>query len=134
MSTIFVSTFDSMFESKPAPYRILHKTPDEPDYFVIAQAFTRDEILADWYWLVAHVFLVLNEMENFEEVRNFTLCKIKSLVAQRKAAVASGKASGGAGMESSVAVTDPASVEAKRVQELFGLAKDDQVVEHFNCR
>lgn len=119
-----------MFESKPAPYRILHRTPDALVYYEIAQAFTREDILADWYWLVANVFQVLREMENYEEVTNFTLCKILSLVAQRKQAEG---ASSAAALTSSAAVTEPDSAEAKRVQQSFGLAKDDQVVQYFSC-
>lgn len=128
-STLVVGTFDSLFESKPAPYRILHHTPDAAAYYEIAHAFTRDDILADWYWLVANIFQVLREMESLDEVTNFTVCKIRSLVAQRDR---DGQAGSG-GPSAAAALAEPASREARRVQERFGLAEEDRLVQYYSC-
>lgn len=135
LSTLLVGTFDSMFESKPPPYRIVHQTPAAAVYYEIAQAFTRDDILEDWYWLVAHIFQVLNEM-SYDEVTNFTVCKVQSLVAQAKvAARAAATAAGGDGAVGTAASTaEPASREARRVQQLFGLAEEDKLLEYYSCR
>lgn len=136
LSTWVVGTFDSMFESKPPPYRIIHQTPASAVYYEIAQAFTRDDILADWYWLVAHIFQVLREMESYDEVTNFTVCKVQSLVAQAKvAARAAAVAAGGdVAVGTAASTAEPASREARRVQQLFGLAEEDQLVEYYSCR
>lgn len=48
----------------------------------IAIGITQDEIVKDWEWLQTNLFSVLNEMENEDEVTNFTICKIQSLYAQ----------------------------------------------------
>lgn len=141
-----------MFESKPAPFRILHRTPEAPGvYYEIAHAFTRVEIHDDWDWLVSNIFTVLREIESHQEVTNFTLVKIQSLVAQ-EAVVAqqqqlAGSGGGGDGSSSSGSLasgsssaamppmaTEPAIREAERVQQLFGLAANDQLVQYFGCK
>ncbi|KAH8365778.1 hypothetical protein KR093_004369, partial [Drosophila rubida] len=80
--SMLVGTFDSVMSTKPAPYRILHQTPSSEVSYEIAIGLTQDEIVKDWEWLQANLFSVLNEMENEEEVTNFTICKIQSLYAQ----------------------------------------------------
>lgn len=52
------------------------------NYIEIAIGITQDEIVKDWEWLQTNLFSVLNEMENEDEVTNFTICKIQSLYAQ----------------------------------------------------
>lgn len=143
-ASLLVGTFDSMFESKPPPYRILH-TPEAAAYYEIAQAFTRDDILEDWYWLVANVFHVLREMESLFEVTNFTICKIQSLVAQKHAMRAAAAAAGGSGAGgggrgdlmaagSSAAMAESPGRETRRVQEMFNLAEEDRLVQYYNCK
>lgn len=148
---MLVSTFDSMFESKPAPFRILHRTPQAPGvYYEIAHAFTREDILDDWYWLVTNIFTVLREIESHEEVTNFTLVKIQSLVAQEAVVAQQQRAAGGGDGSSSSGslasssgaaagpmppmATVPEKREAERVQQLFGLAANDQIVQYFGCK
>ncbi|XP_034483767.1 TBC1 domain family member 9 isoform X2 [Drosophila innubila] len=80
--SMLVGTFDSVMNTKPAPYRILHQTPSSEVSYEIAIGITQDEIVKDWEWLQANLFSVLNEMENEDEVTNFTICKIQSLYAQ----------------------------------------------------
>ncbi|KAL7734779.1 hypothetical protein ACLKA6_011065 [Drosophila palustris] len=80
--SMLVGTFDSVMNTKPAPYRILHQTPSSEVSYEIAIGITQDEIVKDWEWLQTNLFSVLNEMENEDEVTNFTICKIQSLYAQ----------------------------------------------------
>ncbi|KAH8379816.1 hypothetical protein KR009_007362, partial [Drosophila setifemur] len=80
--SMLVGTYDSMMNNKPAPYRILHETPSSEVSYVIAIGITQDEIVKDWEWLQANLFKVLDEMENEDEVTNFTICKIQSLYTQ----------------------------------------------------
>ncbi|XP_068143014.1 TBC1 domain family member 9 isoform X2 [Drosophila tropicalis] len=80
--SMLVGTFDSVMNTKPAPYRILHQTPSSEVSYEIAIGITQDEIVKDWEWLQANLFNALNEMENEDDVTNFTICKIQSLHAQ----------------------------------------------------
>ncbi|TDG52650.1 hypothetical protein AWZ03_000883 [Drosophila navojoa] len=80
--SMLVGTIDSVMNTKPAPYRILHQTPSSEVSYEIAIGITQDEIVKDWEWLQANLFSVLNEMENEDEVTNFTICKIQSLFTQ----------------------------------------------------
>ncbi|XP_030570382.1 TBC1 domain family member 9 isoform X2 [Drosophila novamexicana] len=80
--SMLVGTFDSVMNTKPAPYRILHQTPSSEVSYEIAIGITQDDIVKDWEWLQTNLFSVLNEMENEDEVTNFTICKIQSLYAQ----------------------------------------------------
>ncbi|KAH8295819.1 hypothetical protein KR018_010248, partial [Drosophila ironensis] len=80
--SMLVVTYDSVWNTKPAPYRILHETPSSEVSYEIAIGITQDEIIKDWEWLQANLFKVLDEMENEDEVTNFTICKIQSLFTQ----------------------------------------------------
>ncbi|KAH8339261.1 hypothetical protein KR074_009503, partial [Drosophila pseudoananassae] len=80
--SMLVGTYDSVWNTKPAPYRILHETPSSEVSYEIAIGITQDEIIKDWEWLKANLFKVLDEMENEDEVTNFTICKIQSLYTQ----------------------------------------------------
>ncbi|XP_033161492.1 TBC1 domain family member 9 isoform X1 [Drosophila mauritiana] len=80
--SMLVGTYDSVMNTKPAPYRILHQTPSSEVSYEIAIGITQDEIVKDWEWLKANLFKVLDEMENEDEVTNFTICKIQSLYTQ----------------------------------------------------
>ncbi|XP_027846091.2 TBC1 domain family member 9 [Aphis gossypii] len=79
LSSLLVGTFDSLFETKPSPYRILHQTPKSEKCYEIACALTESDILKDWEWLENNLDLKI--FENEDDVTDFVLCKIKSLVA-----------------------------------------------------
>lgn len=119
-----VGTFDSVFDTKPAPYRILHQTPSSPPhYYEIASALTRDDIMRDWDWLGNNLFRVLNEMETEEEVTNFTICKIQSLVAHNSQA-----------FEEEISDSSSFKVVASKFKERFNMADDEKLVNYYSCK
>lgn len=89
----------------------------------IACALTLKEIQKDWQWLAEHLFRLLNEMENEQEITNFTICKIESLVAHCANAVTED-------------INDSASfgVVAAKFRERFPLAEDERLVNHYSCK
>lgn len=84
LSSIFVGTYDSIFDRKPPPYRILHQTPKSEVYYHIASAATKQEILVDWQWLFDNLSFTLGKFEKEDEITEFVLCKIQSLIATHK--------------------------------------------------
>lgn len=139
---------DSVFDTKPAPYRILHQTSTsevyygiiEPslrrfyvtllivDLFIeIASALTKDDIMKDWNWLVKNLFVVLNEMETEEEISNFVICKIHSLVAHINFT------NQAANLEEA---SDPINfqVVSSKFRERFNVPESDRLINYYSCK
>lgn len=92
----------------------------------IASALTLAEIQKDWDWLALNLFKVLTEMESEEEVTNFTLCKIQSLVAHNS---------------SLAGIVDEQLIEstsfqqtATKFKERFNLPDDERLVNYYSCK
>ncbi|CAH2074312.1 unnamed protein product, partial [Iphiclides podalirius] len=81
LSSLLVGTLDSVWDTKPAPYRILHQTPNSEIYYVIATALTEQEIRQDWQWLFDNVSPTLHSFDSEEEITEFVCCKINSILA-----------------------------------------------------
>lgn len=114
-SSLVVGTMDSVFDTKPAPFRILHQTPNSEVYhrnikksfgfisvkgwlksglcfgfLVIASALTEKDIEKDWAWLIENVSPVLHSIENEDEITRFVCGKIRSIIATRQESITEG--------------------------------------------
>ncbi|KAL1491524.1 hypothetical protein ABEB36_012108 [Hypothenemus hampei] len=121
LSSLLVGTIDSIFDTKPAPYRILHQTPNSEVYYLVACGMTKQEILGDWEWLFANVCETLHSFENEEDITEFVNCKIESVIA--------------ANQESEIDDEDSKSFKliSDKFQRLFGLSKDEKLVNYYSC-
>ncbi|XP_067644992.1 TBC1 domain family member 9 [Eurosta solidaginis] len=117
--SLLVNTLDSVWDTKPPPYRILHQTPHSEVYYEIAIGLTQEEIVKDWEWLAEHLFKVLNEMESEEEITTFTICKIQSLNAQNNQDESNESAN--------------FKVAASKFQQLFEMPKEERLVNTYAC-
>ncbi|KAL1376620.1 hypothetical protein pipiens_016794 [Culex pipiens pipiens] len=122
-SSMLVGTLDNVLDTKPSPYRILHLQPSTGLYYEIAADITLEAILKDWEWLSKNLFRVINEMETEEEITNFTICKIQSLLAHSSRTTE----------ESSM--VDPTSfhVMVSKFREKFKMPEDEKLVSHYSC-
>lgn len=108
ITSIIVRTLDTVLDTKPPPYRILHQTPNSEVYYskaikqsstsnnclleqlnvyfvpAIACALTQKEILQDWDWIEKNLMKTLSNFDNEDQVTEFVKCKIESLVADSK--------------------------------------------------
>ncbi|CAH0701934.1 unnamed protein product [Spodoptera exigua] len=120
-SSLLVGTLDSVRDTKPAPYRILHQTPNSEVYYVIATALTEQEIRQDWQWLFDNVCPTLHSFDTEEEVTEFVCCKINSILAT----------------EQEIFTEDEDSVTYKNVDyefhERFRMPKDEKLVCYYSC-
>ena len=82
-----MGTLDSVFDTRPPPFRILHQTPSSEVSFVIACSLTREEIFADWKWIEANLMPTLENFEKEDEITDFVRCKIQSILAQDTASI-----------------------------------------------
>ncbi|XP_044261162.1 TBC1 domain family member 9 [Tribolium madens] len=121
LSSLLVGTIDSIFDTKPAPYRILHQTPSSEVYYLIACSLTRQEILKDWEWLFNNVSETLHCFDSEDEITDFVSCKIESVIATRQ--------------EVDVEDEDSKSfkVTSDKFIRLFGLSKDEKLVNYYSC-
>ncbi|GAB0096899.1 TBC1 domain family member 8 [Sergentomyia squamirostris] len=122
LSSLLVGTLDSVFDTRPAPFRILHQTPSSEVYYEIASALTEDDIKRDWEWLANNLFKVLKEMETEEEITNFTLCKIQSLVAHNSTPI-----------DEEVSDSNSFQVVASKFRERFNMPEDERLVNYYSC-
>ena len=103
LSSLLVGTLDSVFNTRPPPFRILHQTPSSEVYYcnlkflefntflynkekcyiilVIACSITYTEIESDWEWLQKNLSDSLNSIDNEDDVTEFVCCKIQSVIA-----------------------------------------------------
>ncbi|KAG8188646.1 hypothetical protein JTE90_026751 [Oedothorax gibbosus] len=121
-SSIFVGTFDSVFDTKPLPYRILFHSQTSDKYpLSVASAFSKNEITDHWEWLEKNVVPTLSAFDNEAEMRNFVACKIESLVAQKS-------------FDSN---QDPDSMQYKmsslKFSRLFNMPKEEKLVNYYSC-
>ncbi|KAG5898216.1 hypothetical protein JTB14_005595 [Gonioctena quinquepunctata] len=121
LSSLLVGTIDTIFDTKPAPYRILHQTPSSEVYYLVAGAMTRKEILEDWEWLFSNVCETLHSFDNEDDIIEFVTCKIESVIATRH--------------EAEVDDEDTTSfkVTSQKFQRLFSLPKDEKLVNYYSC-
>lgn len=79
--------------------------------------------MKDWEWLTNNLFKVLNEMESEDEITNFTICKIQSLVAHNKSNVVE-------------QITDSHSFQivASKFKERFNMSDDEKLVNYYSCK
>lgn len=95
LSSLLVGTLDTIFDTRPPPFRILHQTPQSEVSYTIACSLTRDEILRDWTWIEESLMPTLAAFETNpltqeteKEITDFVKCKIESVLAQETVALA----------------------------------------------
>ncbi|XP_044755659.1 TBC1 domain family member 9 isoform X1 [Coccinella septempunctata] len=122
LSAMLVGTIDSIFDTKPAPYRILHQTPSSEVYYMVSCAMTHKEILEDWHWLFQNVCDTLSSFENEDEITDFVQCKIESVIASRQKPI-------------DIEDEDTREFKAKSncFLKLFKLPKDEKLVNYYSC-
>ncbi|XP_060800380.1 TBC1 domain family member 9 isoform X2 [Amyelois transitella] len=121
LSSLLVGTLDSVRDTKPPPYRILHQTPNSEIYYVIATALTEQEIRQDWQWLFDNICPTLHSFDKEEDVTDFVCCKINSLIATVQDNI----------------TEDEDTITYKNVDnefhQRFGMPKEEKLVCYYSC-
>ncbi|XP_053683570.1 TBC1 domain family member 9 [Sabethes cyaneus] len=121
-SSMLVGTLDNVLDTKPSPYRILHVQPTTGLHYEIASDITLEAILKDWEWLSKNLFRVINEMETEEEITNFTICKIQSLLAHSSRTTED-------------TMVDPSSFQimVNKFRDKFKMPENEKLVSYYSC-
>ncbi|XP_029039760.1 TBC1 domain family member 9 isoform X2 [Osmia bicornis bicornis] len=122
-TSIIVGTLDSVLDTKPPPFRILHQTPSSEVYWEIACSLTHEEILQDWEWLHSNLMDTLKSFDTEEEITEFVCCKIQSIIANNVP-------------DSQFAdEEDPQSFKTVsfKFHQLFNIPKEDKLVNYYSC-
>ncbi|KAK0082083.1 hypothetical protein PV325_011101 [Microctonus aethiopoides] len=123
LSSILIGTLDSVFDTKPPPFRILHQTPSSEVYWVVACSLTHKEILEDWEWLHLNLMDTLKSFDTEDEITDFVCCKIQSIIANN-------------GPDCQFAEEeDPQTFKTAsfKFHQLFNLPSDDKLVNYYSC-
>ncbi|XP_017882346.1 TBC1 domain family member 9 [Ceratina calcarata] len=123
LTSILVGTLDSVFDTKPAPFRILHQTPSSEVYWEIACSLTHEEILQNWEWLHSNLMDTLTSFDTEEEITEFVCCKIQSIIANSVSDCQFADEE------------DPESFKTVsfKFHQLFNIAKEDKLVNYYSC-
>ncbi|XP_077527429.1 TBC1 domain family member 8/9 isoform X2 [Haemaphysalis longicornis] len=126
LSSVLVGTLDSVFDSKPAPYRILHRTPLSEVSYVVATSLSREEIFQNWAWIEENLLETLKSFDTEDEATEFVCCKVLSLVAQREVSLPPE-------VDQAAGSSAQFRVNAKRFATLFHLPPHEKLVNYYSC-
>lgn len=122
LTGLIVVTLDSVLDSKASNYRIIFQTEDSDISYVVSISNSKKEINSEWKWLLKNIVPVLASFELHEELKDFVICKIESLVANKLQ------------IESS---TDDASEDLRdgviKFQRLFNMPQEEKLVSYYSC-
>ncbi|XP_071450635.1 TBC1 domain family member 9B [Hetaerina americana] len=131
-SSLLIGTFDSIFDTKPFPYRILYHPPQSEVYHVVSNCFTLEEVNRDWKWLECHVSPTLESLDTAEEATDFVLCKINSLLAGTLASHPDNIASA-AIMSAKDDASEAFQLSSYKFHKLFNIPPDEKLVSYYSC-
>ena len=142
LSAIIVGTIDSVRETKPPPYRILHQADGSEVYQLISECMSSKEALSDWLWLEKELLPTLADFENPDDATEFVSVKINSLLAvvESSSHLPAGSEDLGAAHPNRPprAAEDKESVPYKAAQDRFhrnfsSVPKDEKIVTYYSC-
>ncbi|XP_043218792.1 TBC1 domain family member 9-like isoform X3 [Amphibalanus amphitrite] len=120
LSSLLVGTLDSVFDTRPPPYRILHQTPSSEISYLVAISVTSSEIFSDWAWLESHLLPIVAAFDSDDDVMEFVKCKMESLVAQRSQPTDDNE-------------TGAFKSTTEKFRRLFNAPAEEKLVNHYSC-
>ncbi|XP_054160913.1 TBC1 domain family member 9-like [Oppia nitens] len=126
LSSLLVGTIDSVFDTKPPPYRILHQTNNSEVSYLVSCALKKDEIVKDWEWIEHNLMPTLQSFENEDDVTDFVRCKIESLIAQAVSDMPT------------VQITETSDsrdfrIASNKFAKLFTMPEEEKLVNYYSC-
>jgi len=130
LSSLLVGTFDSVLDTKPPPYRILHQEEGADSYMMVSACMSSQEALSDWAWLERELMPKVINFETSTETTEFIIGKIASVVAsnQQDDLEASSTQEN---QDSSESTGYKAASE--KFHRLFTVPQDEKLVSYYSC-
>lgn len=142
LSSILVGTLDSVRESKPAPYRILHQAEGSEVFILVSESMSSQEVLEDWEYIERELLPTLADFDNPEEATEFITVKIKSIIAAAasggnqltpKNAIPSSTIQGVQALELENSESLPYKSASDRFKKYFPACRDEKLVSYYSC-
>ncbi|XP_077979306.1 TBC1 domain family member 9-like isoform X2 [Glandiceps talaboti] len=123
LASLLVGTIDTVLDTKPPPYRILHQTPSSEVYWTVAASLHKRDILHHWEWLEQNVMQILGAFDDEDDATEFVKCKVESLIANT------------ALPEETKEDEDTKRFKAATTKwkRLFGLQEEEKLVNYYSC-
>uniref|UniRef100_A0A7E4W8G6 GRAM domain-containing protein n=1 Tax=Panagrellus redivivus TaxID=6233 RepID=A0A7E4W8G6_PANRE len=125
LGSLFVATIDSVFDTRPAPFRVLYhyETDDIQVSIVIAVAIQHDEALKHWEWLNTNVVPTLASFDSEEDIRRFVVTKIEGLVSLEE--------QGSVPSDQLEQISNMSVLH--KFHKIFELPADEKLVNYYSC-
>lgn len=123
-ASMLLGTLDNVLDNKPAPFRILLQTNDSDVSYLIAQSTSKTEIEQDWAWLQKNMLNTLENFESDDDVRDFVLAKITSLLSSNQLMKPSSPEDSD---------TEKFHSASSRFKRLFGMPDEEKLVNYYSC-
>ncbi|XP_070566267.1 TBC1 domain family member 9-like isoform X3 [Ptychodera flava] len=123
LASLLVGTIDTVLDTKPPPYRILHQTPSSEVYWTVATSLHKRDILHHWEWLEQNVMQILGAFDDEDDATEFVKCKIESLIANTVKSEETKE-------DEDTQRFKSATIKWKR---LFGLPEEEKLVNYYSC-
>ncbi|CAI4228027.1 unnamed protein product [Auanema sp. JU1783] len=128
ISSLLVATIDTVFDTRPPPYRIIYDFNNDDDLqisIVLAVAAELSEIMEHWEWLKLNVCPTLKSFTLEKDARRYILTKVESLVNLDMPITE----------EAAQDVLDSVSNRSVHIKfhQLFALPTDERLVNYYKC-
>ena len=123
--SLLVQTWDSVLDTKPPPYRILYQEDGSDSFMMLSACMTSQEAMEDWSLMESEMIGVLDRFETSDEITDFVLGKVNSIVATKDEA---------AGENTEANETEAYKTAKIKIQRLFNIGKEsDKLVSYYSC-
>ncbi|CAD6190672.1 unnamed protein product [Caenorhabditis auriculariae] len=126
-SSLLVATIDSVFDTRPPPYRLIYDFDDEDLHvsILLAVAVEKKEINEHWRWIEQNIMPAsVDSIQSEKEIRRFVICKISALVSPNEEFVAPYN-------EDLDSVSTRSCLE--KFHKIFSIPPDEKLVNYYKC-
>ncbi|PAV77885.1 hypothetical protein WR25_05915 [Diploscapter pachys] len=122
---ILVGTIDSIFDTRPAPFRLIYDFESEDLHItiVLAVGMNKEEIQTHWDYVEKELLKSIENMTTERDIRNYVTMQVESFVKDSEISLPQNDE------------LDPVTTRSalQKFHELFSLPQDERLVNYYKC-